>query len=116
MNSVMSDTPGPEVAVNARAPFQPAPTTMPIDAISSSACTMAYRFWPVEGSTLNLPQYFWKASATDDEGVIGYQAATVAPPYTHPRAAALLPSTKIRLPTRLARRTLIAGGSRWSRA
>jgi hypothetical protein len=25
-------------------------------------------------------QYFWKASATDDDGVIGYQAHTVAPP------------------------------------
>ena len=41
MNSVISDTPGPEVAVNARAPFQPAPTTTPIEAISSSAWTMA---------------------------------------------------------------------------
>ena len=29
------------VAVNARAPFQPAPTTMPIEASSSSACTNA---------------------------------------------------------------------------
>ena len=36
-----ADTPGPEVAVKARAPFQPAPVTMPIEAISSSACTMA---------------------------------------------------------------------------
>jgi hypothetical protein len=41
MNSVISDTPGPEVAVKARAPFQPAPTTMPIEASSSSACTIA---------------------------------------------------------------------------
>ena len=47
MNSVISETPGPEVAVNARAPFQPAPTTMPIDAISSSACTIAYLLRPV---------------------------------------------------------------------
>jgi hypothetical protein len=30
MNSVISDTPGPEVAVKARAPFQPAPITMPM--------------------------------------------------------------------------------------
>jgi len=29
------------VAVKARAPFQPAPVMMPMDAISSSACTMA---------------------------------------------------------------------------
>ena len=41
MNSVISETPGPEVAVKARQPFQPAPTTMPIEAISSSAWTMA---------------------------------------------------------------------------
>jgi hypothetical protein len=41
MNSVMSEMPGPDVVVNARAPFQPAPTIMPIDAISSSACTIA---------------------------------------------------------------------------
>ncbi len=80
MNSVISDTPGPEVAVKARAPFHPAPTTMPMEAISSSACTMAYRFWPVSGSMRSFSQYFWKASATDDEGVMGYQAATVAPP------------------------------------
>src|SRR4051794_19489178 len=111
MNSVISDTPGPEVAVKARAPFHPAPSTMPIDAISSSACTMAYLFWPVDGSTRNLAQYFWKASATDDEGVIGYQAATVAPPYTQPSAAALLPSTKIWSPTWSLRRTRIPKGA-----
>ena len=80
MNSVISEMPGPEVAVKARAPFQPAPTTMPIEASSSSACTMAKRCWPVAGSTRNFSQYFWNASGTDDEGVIGYQAATVAPP------------------------------------
>jgi hypothetical protein len=34
--------PGPEVAVKARAPFQPAPTTMPIEAISSSPWMIAY--------------------------------------------------------------------------
>src|SRR4029079_16078232 len=80
MNSVISETPGPDVAVKARAPFQPAPTTMPIDAISSSACTIANLFCPVAGSTRNLAQYFGKASATDDDGVMGYNAATVAPP------------------------------------
>ncbi len=105
MNSVISETPGPEVAVKARAPFQPAPTTMPIEAISSSACTMAKRCWPVEGSTRYFSQYFWNDSATDDEGVMGYQAATVAPPYTQPSAAAELPSTKMRSPTLSARRT-----------
>ena len=42
MNSCISEMPGPEVAVKARAPFQPAPITMPIEASSSSAWTMAY--------------------------------------------------------------------------
>ena len=56
MNSFISDTPGPEVVVNARAPFQPAPTTMPIDAISSSAWMMANLFSPVAAST----RYFWQ--------------------------------------------------------
>src|SRR5438093_13154186 len=74
MNSVISDTPGPDVQVNARAPFHPAPMTTPIDAISSSAWTIAYLFWPLGLSTRNLLQYFWNASATDDDGVIGYQA------------------------------------------
>ena len=97
MNSVISDTPGPEVAVKARAPFHPAPTTMPMEAISSSACTMANLFMPVDGSTRSLLQYFWNASATEDDGVIGYQAATVAPPYTQPRAAALLPPGRCQL-------------------
>src|SRR5438105_5587934 len=106
MNSVISDTPGPDVAVNARAPFQPAPTTMPIEAISSSACTIANRCWPVAASTRYFEQYFWNASAHDDDGVIGYHAHTVAPPYTAPSAAALLPSTKIFLPTLSARFTV----------
>ena len=39
-NSFISDMPGPLVGVNARAPFQVAPSTMPIAASSSSACTM----------------------------------------------------------------------------
>src|SRR3954471_17615738 len=81
-NSLMSEMPGPEVAVNARAPFQPAPVTMPIEAISSSAWMIANLFFFVTGSTLNLEQYLWKASANEEEGVIGYQAHTVAPPYT----------------------------------
>src|SRR5688572_8988065 len=80
MNSVISDTPGPEVAVNARAPFQPAPTTMPTEASSSSPCTIAYLCLPVSLSTRNFAQYLSKASARDEDGVIGYQAHTVAPP------------------------------------
>src|SRR5205814_4797797 len=81
MNSVISEMPGPDVAVNARAPFQPAPITMPIDASSSSACTIAKRFWPVSGSTRSFWQYLMNDSASDDDGVIGYHAHTVAPPY-----------------------------------
>src|SRR3974390_2327855 len=99
MNSCISEMPGPEVAVNARAPFQPAPITMPIEASSSSAWTMAYLASPVLGSTRILAQWRVKASASEEEGVIGYQAQTVAPPYTAPSAAAELPSIKMRLPT-----------------
>src|SRR5436305_6764874 len=98
-NSAINEIPGPLVAVNARAPFQPAPVTMPIEASSSSAWMIANLFLPVSLSTLNFEQYLEKASASDDDGVIGYQAHTVAPPYTHPSAAAALPSMKILLPT-----------------
>ena len=72
--------PGPEVAVNARAPFQPAPITMPIEASSSSPCTIAYFAFLVAGSRRRRRQCAVKASASDDDGVIGYQAHTVAPP------------------------------------
>src|SRR4029077_4366835 len=90
-NSCISEMPGPDVAVNARAPFHAAPITMPIEASSSSACTIAYLCLPVAFATRNLRQFFWNASASDEDGVIGYQAQTVAPPYTQPSAAALLP-------------------------
>src|SRR6266705_2707842 len=80
MNSDMREMPGPEVVVKARAPFHPAPTAMPTEASSSSPCTMANLFLPLSLSTRSLEQYFWKASASEDEGVIGYQAHTVAPP------------------------------------
>ncbi len=68
MNSVISETPGPDVVVKARAPFQPAPTTMPIDAISSSAWTIANLFLPLSLSTRSLLQYFWNASASEELG------------------------------------------------
>src|SRR5688572_24437107 len=99
MNSLMSEMPGPEVAVNARAPFQPAPVTIPIEASSSSAWMMANLFLPLSLSTRSFMQYRVKASASEDDGVIGYQAHTVAPPYTQPSAAAALPSMKIWSPT-----------------
>src|SRR6202521_1026335 len=60
---------------------------------------MAYFAFPVPGSCLSFLQWLVKASASEDDGVIGYQAQTVAPPYTAPRAAALLPSMKMRSPT-----------------
>src|SRR5579884_2042532 len=41
-------------------------------------------------------QYAMNDSHNDDDGVIGYHAATVHPPITQPRAAELLPSIKIR--------------------
>src|SRR5688572_20195865 len=91
--------PGPEVAVKARAPFQDAPITMPIEASSSSPCTTAYLALPDLGSCRSFLQWAPKASASDEDGVIGYHAQTVAPPYTAPSAAALLPSMKMRSPT-----------------
>ncbi len=47
---------GARGAVKARAPFQPAPITMPIEAISSSAWTMANLFFLVSGSTRSCLQ------------------------------------------------------------
>src|SRR5690349_9830954 len=99
MNSCISEMPGPDVQVNARAPFHAAPITTPIEASSSSAWITAYRAAPDSGSWRNFLQWREKASAREEDGVIGYQAATVAPPYTHPSAAALLPSRKILSPT-----------------
>src|SRR5215212_8961978 len=117
MNSLISEMPGPDVDVNARAPFQPAPVTMPIEASSSSAWMIANLFLPVSLSTRSFEQYFWKASASEEDGVIGYQAHTVAPPYTQPSAAAALPSMKIWSPTLSARLTLRPVASlRWWRA
>ncbi len=51
MNSDISEMPGPDVVVIARAPAQPAPSTMPIAASSSSAWTTAKVGLPVSGST-----------------------------------------------------------------
>src|SRR6185436_21138520 len=95
--------PGPDVAVNARAPFQDAPITMPMEASSSSAWMIATLLFFVAGSRRRRRQCAVNASASDEDGVIGYHAHTVAPPYTAPRAAAELPSMKILLPTLSAR-------------
>src|SRR4029077_6343091 len=99
MNSCISEMPGPDVAVNARAPFQAAPMTMPIEASSPSPWTMAYFAFLVSGSWRSRLQWLVNASANDDDGVIGYQAQTEAPPYPTPSAAAELPSIKMRSPT-----------------
>src|SRR5688500_18918143 len=87
--------PGPDVAVMARAPAQLAPITMPSDAISSSACTIANVAFPVPLSIRYFFMYPMSDSHKDDEGVIGYQATTVTPAIMHPMAAAWLPSIRI---------------------
>src|SRR5256885_15702568 len=89
----MSEMPGPEVEVKARAPAPPAPIAIPTAASSSSAWTTETSFSPVLASRRNRSEYAMKYSHSDDEGVIGYQATTLAPPITAPRAAAWLPST-----------------------
>src|SRR3954453_23414299 len=91
----MSEMPGPAVAVMERAPAQLAPMTMPSDAISSSACTMANVAFPVALSTRYFFMYPIRDSHNDEDGVIGYQATTVTPAIMHPMAAAALPSIRI---------------------
>ncbi len=81
--------------MKARAPAQPAPRTIPIEAISSSAWMMATFFLFVPGSTRSSSQKSMNDSQSDEDGVIGYHAQTVAPAKTHPSAAAALPSTMI---------------------
>ena len=50
---------------------------------------------PVAGSRRYFSQKPLKPSITEVDGVIGYQAATVAPAYTQPSAVAVLPSIRI---------------------
>ena len=80
MNSLIRETPGPLVAVKALAPFQFAPMVIPIAANSSSAWIKANLFLSVPISTLSFSLYLLKDSAKEVDGVIGYQAQTVAPP------------------------------------
>src|ERR1035437_176376 len=94
MNSSISEIPGPDVDVNARAPAQFAPITMPADASSSSAWMMQNFFSFVTGSTRYRSQSFVNASINEVAGVIGYQAPTVAPAYSAPSAEAVLPSIR----------------------
>src|SRR5260221_8609963 len=85
--------PGPDVEVIARAPAHDAPIAMPTAASSSSACTTAIRLSPVLGSVRKRSEYAIRYSHSEDDGVIGYHAATVTPPMSAPSAAAWLPST-----------------------
>src|SRR6267143_5526961 len=87
--------PGPAVAVIERAPAQLAPITIPSDAISSSAWTIANVALPVSVSTLYFFMYPISDSQSDEDGVIGYQATTVTPASMQPMAAAALPSIRI---------------------
>src|SRR5258708_10954309 len=87
--------PGPAVAVIARAPAQLAPMTMPSDAISSSAWTIANVAFPVALSIRYFFMYPISDSQRDEEGVIGYHATTVTPAIMQPMAAAALPSMRI---------------------
>ena len=87
--------PAPEVLVNARAPAHAAPMVMPAAESSSSACKKTYLFLP--SSVLrNFLQKRMKPSISEVDGVMGYQAATVAPANTQPSAAAVLPSMMMR--------------------
>ena len=53
---------------------------------------MQYLASAVSGSVLNFLQNDVNASINEVDGVIGYHAPTVAPAYTAPSAAAVLPS------------------------
>src|SRR5665213_3542107 len=91
----MSEMPGPAVAVIERAPAQLAPMTMPSDAISSSACTIANVALPVALSIRYFFMYPMSDSQSDEDGVIGYHATTVTPAIMQRMAAAALPSMRI---------------------
>src|ERR1700730_1709351 len=90
----MSEIPGPAEEVMPRAPAQPAPTTMPTAASSSSAWTIAKVALP-SGPMREGFMYSIMLSGRDDEGVIGYQATMVTPANMQPSAAAELPSMMI---------------------
>src|SRR5215210_8638843 len=87
--------PGPAVAVIDRAPAQLAPITMPSEAISSSAWTIANVALPVALSIRYFFMYVISDSQSEEDGVIGYHATTVTPASMQPIAAAELPSIRI---------------------
>src|SRR5260221_14159045 len=110
MNSCINEMPGPEVAVNARAPFQPAPITIPMEASSSSAWMIAYFACLVAESMRNLAQWRVKGSAGGEKGGVGDNAESVAPPENGPKAAGEMPPIKKRAPPALCRVSVIASG------
>ena len=71
----MREIPGPEVAVIALPPAQPAPMIIPAAANSSSACTTAQLSLP-SSSLLSLGIQLMIPSASDEDGVIGYHASS----------------------------------------
>ncbi len=80
MNSCISEMPGPDVAVNERAPFHAAADhhadrrQLVLGLHDRVAVLAGLRV------DAQLAACLAKASATDDDGVIGYHAHTVAPP------------------------------------
>src|ERR1700745_637799 len=86
--------PGPAVAVIDLAPAHPAPSTMPMAASSSSACTMANVALP-SGPMRYSFMYSIIVSTSEDDGVMGYHVTTVHPANMQPSAAAEFPSMMI---------------------
>src|ERR1043166_7982304 len=86
--------PGQDVEVIERAPVQPAPSTMPAAASSSSACTTANVALP-SGPMRCSFRYSISVSTSELDGVMGYHVTTVTPANMQPRAAAALPSIMI---------------------
>src|SRR5882724_9863500 len=103
----MSEMPGPAVAVMARAPAQPAPTTIPTAASSSSAWTMANVALPSAPIRKRF-MYSIRLLGNEEDGVMGYQLTMVTPANMQPSAAAALPSIMI-LPVVLSMRWMTYG-------
>src|SRR6476646_4260735 len=87
MNSVIREMPGPDVAVKARAPFQEAPITMPIEASSSSPCTMAYFALPVLASWRSFAVALDEDAVADCVGLAHTQAGRAFQVLQRPVAA-----------------------------
>ena len=93
MNSDIKEIPGPLVHVIPLPPAQPAPTTIPAAANSSSAWITA-QVAPPSSASRSFGSHEIIDSASEEEGVIGYQDSILIPPKIHPKAAASLPSIR----------------------